>query len=642
MRISLRNACRVNGFFGRTLLRPLSSQSLQAVGHDDSSSVPPMNQPELFTVALVGKPNVGKSTLFNRLCGKRIATVSALPGTTRDRNVGLSNFTGLSLRIIDTGGFDDTGHMNVHILSQLRKAIRQSDVIALILDGKDGVDSTDEYISRWLRKEVGKVDVEKKKDIFVIVNKTEGSHLSDRALATLAESSCLGFGEPLFISASHGEGLAELSTTLMKYLTNKGFPLNGDFTRPHDDPNIVPIQVAIMGRPNVGKSSLVNSILKENRVISGPSSHLTRDAIFVEWFALGRHFRLVDTPGLSHIPKRSLRLSAKNDSKSLRAVQNRSNMNLLQKKAENSLLSKVASSLSARSAFDVLRYSHVVVLTVEGSQGNFSAIDLKLANRCLREGRAMVICANKRDIVALGGLSSRQYELGVRKHCEAFMRDFGEIPIVSTAATTYGITEAYHSKKAEEKMIDKLVNDEEYSYDSIHAPQGTERLLRAIIRTHDAWSKRIPTSALNSWLSDVQINSVAPRKNGKDIRVKFITQTKTRPPGFVLFTNCQIVPVAYSRFLRRKLQNDFKFGGVPIRFTFRKAKGKIAENSLLSRSISRNVCSSGESRPVGKARDNRYLEVQRKLAQVDRRRRSAKLQKMRKRHARNLVRYKRK
>jgi len=618
------------------------------VHHKVEPNVQSLHSENIMTVALIGKPNVGKSTLFNRLCGKKSAIVAAIPGTSRDRNVGFANIAGLPLRVVDTGGYDDRGSVHVHVQHQVSCALRDADMVIFVLDGKAGVTASDERIAAWLRKELGKIETTfpglRKREIVVVANKTEGAHLSDRVLEALSESARLGFGEPIFISASHGEGMAEISHKLMSCAQERGLRLNDE--RPHSPPLHdrvdPPIQVAIMGRPNVGKSSLLNSILKDSRVISGPMTNLTRDAIMVEWFAMNRHFKLVDTAGLTRISSQNLRLSANADSRKMRLIDSYGKikrkvpgLGLVNSDEDPSQSSKVISDLSIHSALNALRYSQVVVLTIEGKQGNFTGIDLKLANKCQKEGRAMVVCANKRDLVGLGGVSARQYELGVRAHCDAYLRDFGEIPIVSTTATSASADDAHGNCSNHISAMQKYFRNSSLSYDSVHQPEGIDRLIRAIVRTHDAWSKRIDTSALNSWLNDLHVNTSPPRINGKETRIKFITQVKARPPSFVLFSNCQNIPAAYSRFIKKRLQKDFNFNGVPLRFSVQKSKGNAAIKTLFTRAKNSRVRSKGESRPLGKARDDKYMEIQRKYAQVERRRRSAKMRKTRGKNSRS-------
>jgi predicted GTPase len=356
---------------------------------------------------------------------------------------------------------------------------------------------------------------------------------------------------------------------------------------------------------------------------------------------MNRHFKLIDTAGLTRTATKSVRLSAKSDHNKMKVIDSYGKikrkipgLGMVNSEEDPSQTSKVISDLSVHSALNALRYSQVVVLTIEGKQGNFTSTDMKLANKCQKEGRAMIICANKRDLVALEGVSARQYELGVRAHCEAFLRDFGEIPIVSTAATCSTMDESFGDDKKYSSAIQNYYENSSISFDSVHCPEGIDRLMRAVVRTHDAWSKRIETATLNNWLNDLHVNTAPPRINGKETRIKFITQVKARPPSFILFSNCQTVPAAYSRFIRKRLQKDFNFNGVPLRFTIKKSKGKVADKSLFSRSKNNSVRSAGESRPVGKARDNRYLEIQRKFTQVERRRRSAKMRKTRKQNSR--------
>lgn len=356
---------------------------------------------------------------------------------------------------------------------------------------------------------------------------------------------------------------------------------------------------------------------------------------------MNRHFKLIDTAGLTRVSTKNLRISAKVDSNKMKLIDSYGKIKksipgigMVDSEDDPSQTSNVISDLSIHSALNALRYSQVVVLTIEGAQGNFTSTDLKLANKCHKEGRAMVVCANKRDLVASQGVSARQYELGVRAHCESYLRDFGEIPIVSTAATCNSLDSIVEDKNAYTTAMQNYYADGSLHYDSVHHPEGIDRLMRAVVRTHDAWSKRIKTSDLNSWLNDLHVNTSPPRINGKESRIKYITQVKSRPPSFILFSNCQTVPAAYSRFIRKRLQKDFNFGGVPLRFVVQKSKGKTANMSIFSRSKNSRVRSGGESRPVGKARDNKYMEIQRKYAQVERRRRSARMRKTRSKNSR--------
>lgn len=218
-----------------------------------------------------------------------------------------------------------------------------------------------------------------------------------------------------------------------------------------------------------------------------------------------------------------------------------------------------------------------MLLVVESDQGQFSKLDLQLARKCLEEGRALVIAANKTDEVMLkAGISSTEYAEGVRKHCSQFMREFGEVPIVATTA------------------IDR---------------QGTSRLLEAVLRTHDAWSRRINTWVLNRWLKDALVVSPLKRAGGKLMHIKYVTQVGSRPPTFVLFTNMEELPGAVERFLRSKMQSDFKLFGVPLRFVVRKSVGKEVDGNLFNKGKrSSRGRGRGEGRPLDKeGRHNPYL-----------------------------------
>ena len=347
---------------------------------------------------------------------------------------------------------------------------------------KNGITSIDERIAKWVRKEIGKIESASscKKKIILAANKTEGTFLSDRVLDVVSESSRLGLGEPLLMSVSHGEGMAELLERLQKCAESKGISdielINPSSVVRRDNP----IQVCIMGRPNVGKSSILNAILKERRVMTGKRFslkkrivltlnvigsmlNLTRDSILVEWFWNDRFFRLVDTAGVTRPPTKNMKLSAKYDAKKLQHYDNPSK-NVLNSYVEKDLTqySRVVADLSTHSAFNAMRYSHVVILTVEGSQGNFTGADLMIARKCYKEGRGLLVCANKRDLVAAEGVSARQYEIGVRAHCRNTLREFGEVPIVSTSAT-----KCFQEDSSAEYQLAKGGE-----YDELHHPEG--------------------------------------------------------------------------------------------------------------------------------------------------------------------------
>ena len=301
----------------------------------------------LPTVAIVGRPNVGKSTLFNRLVGKRLALVDDQPGVTRDRREGDANLLGLEFRVFDTAGFEDEDAETLpgRMRQQTEAAVREADAALFLIDGREGVTSLDEEIARWLRAETTPV--------IVVANKAESRVGQEGAY----EAYRLGLGDPIAISAEHGEGVADLFEALRPHVEHERFEA------PDEEEAAHPLKIAIVGRPNAGKSTLVNRMLGEDRMITGPEAGITRDSISLEWEWDGRPVRLVDTAGLR---KRS----------------------------------KVDDKLERLSAADTRRaidYAEVVVLLLDATRG-LEAQDLRIASQTIEEGRALIIALNKWDV----------------------------------------------------------------------------------------------------------------------------------------------------------------------------------------------------------------------------------------------------
>src|SRR5688572_26487732 len=299
-------------------------------------------------VAIVGRPNVGKSTLFNRLVGKKLALVDDRPGVTRDRREGEASLLGLEFKVIDTAGYEDEDPATLpgRMRAQTEAAVRDADVALFLIDAREGVTPLDEEIGRWLRVE--------DTPVIVAANKAEGRG----GEAGRMEAFALGLGEPLAISAEHGEGVVDLFEALRPHVEREEEVEEED---PED--NSGPLKLAIVGRPNAGKSTLVNRMLGEERMITGPEAGITRDSISLDWDWNGRAVQLVDTAGL-------------------------------RKRA------KVEDKLEKLSAFDTQRaidYAEVVVLLLDATRG-LESQDLRIADRVLEEGRALVIALNKWDV----------------------------------------------------------------------------------------------------------------------------------------------------------------------------------------------------------------------------------------------------
>jgi GTPase len=452
-----------------------------------------------FTVAIVGRPNVGKSTLFNRLVGKRLALVDNLPGVTRDRREGRARLGDLTFGVIDTAGLEEaapeslTGRMQ----EQTEAAIAGADAVFFLVDARAGTTPTDRAFADLVRRS-GKPTI-------VVANKSEGAAAQAGAL----EAYELGLGEPVAISAEHGEGLADLYAALRAALPDAtALPADGERGDALGEQASVssPIRIAVVGRPNSGKSTLVNRLLGEERLLTGPEAGITRDAIAVDVTWDDRRFRVHDTAGL----RRRARIEEK-----------------LEK-------------LSVADALNAVRFAEVVVLLMD-AQHPFEEQDLRIADLIEREGRALVVAMNKSDLVERrpGAIKA------LREETDHWLPQVKGVPVVAVSGLT-GV--------------------------------GLDRLMRAVVDAHAVWNRRVGTSALNRWLADVVAAHPPPAVSGRRIRLDYVTQPKSRPPSFVLFTSrADAVPDAYRRYLVNSLRESFDLPGTPIRLTLREKKNPYAK-----------------------------------------------------------------
>lgn len=335
-----------------------------------------------FTVAIVGRPNVGKSTLFNRLVGQRIALVDDTPGVTRDRREGEGRLAGLRFKVIDTAGLeDDRGPgLEARMRRQTEQALAAADVALFLIDARAGVTPLDAHFAAWLRR--GKTPV------LLVANKSEGK----AGDAGVTEAYSLGLGEPIAISAEHGEGLAELHDALLPFAEAAGAA-----AEEAEAGREKPLQLAIVGRPNVGKSTLANRLLGEERLLTGPEAGITRDAIAVDWSWHGRPVRLVDTAGL----RRKAHVEEK-----------------LEK-------------LSTADTLRVIRFAEVVVLVLDATQG-LEKQDLTIARMVADEGRALVLAASKWDVVEDKAAALRRLEDRVKTS----LTQLEGVPLVPVSGVT--------------------------------------------------------------------------------------------------------------------------------------------------------------------------------------------------------------
>jgi GTP-binding protein len=441
----------------------------------------------LPTVAIVGRPNVGKSTLFNRLVGKKLALVDDRPGVTRDRREGDAHLIGLDFRVIDTAGFEDEDPQSLpgRMRAQTEAAVRDADVALFMIDGRAGIVPLDEEIGRWLRAE--------DTPVVVVVNKAEGRAGVQGALEALA----LGFGDPIQISAEHGEGLADLFEVLLPHLERD----DQDEEEDEEPAEGGPLKLAIVGRPNAGKSTLVNRVLGQDRMITGPEAGITRDSIAIDMEWDGRPIRLIDTAGM------------------------RKRANVVDK----------LEKLSVADALHAVDFAEDVVLLLDATRG-LEAQDLRIADAVLQEGRALVIALNKWDVAE----NPSALFNGVKAALEEGLSQVKGLPVLTVSAAT---------------------------------GKGLDTLLKVAFETREAWSRRVGTGELNRWFEAAIEKNPPPAPGGKRIKPRYITQAKTRPPGFVLFgTRVDLLPESYRRYLVNGIRRDLGFGAVPVRLTLRAPK----------------------------------------------------------------------
>jgi GTPase len=457
-------------------------------------------------VVIAGRPNVGKSTLFNRLVGKRIALVDDTPGVTRDRREGSAQLFDLEFTIVDTAGLEDISDQSLthRMRQQTDAAIAQADMVLFMIDARAGVTPLDKFFARFLRQQ--------NTPVRLIANKAEGL----AAQATAMECYELGFEDPIMISAEHGEGLADLYSALVSVIGHTDeqpqdiVPPTPELLEGEEAPAkpLGPMQLAIVGRPNAGKSTLINRLLGEDRLVTGPEAGITRDSIAVDWEWQGRAVKLIDTAGIR---------------KRARVVE----------KLEK---------LSVADAKRAIDFAEVVILLLDGTLG-LEAQDLRIASMVLEEGRALLIGLNKWDAVEDQGGMFR------------------------------GITAALEEGLAQVKGLSMIPI-------SGHTGKNLDVLLKAAFDLRDLWSTRISTGRLNRWFEAAVERTPPPAPGGKRIKLRYITQTTSRPPTFVIWGNrTDECPVSYQRYLINGLREEIGFKGVPIRIIFRNSKNPYEDES---------------------------------------------------------------
>ena len=458
-----------------------------------------------FTLAIVGRPNVGKSTLFNRLVGRRLALVDDQPGVTRDLREGDAKLFDLRFTVIDTAGLeevtDDSLQGRMRRLTE--RAVDMADVCLFLIDGRTGVTPSDQVFADILRRKSAKV--------IVGVNKAEGAAGDSGAI----EAWSLGLGDPVRMSAEHGEGMDDLYHILRPMgdfyaeRAEADAPLvdvdisedeaegEGD-VESHRPTAQKPLQIAVIGRPNAGKSTLINKIIGEERLLTGPEAGITRDAISVKSVWMGTHTRIFDTAGMRKKARINDKLEKLSVSDGLRAV----------------------------------RFAEVVVVLLDVDIP-FEQQDLRIADFAETEGRAVVIAVNKWDLEV-----DKQDKLtALREMFERLLPQLRGAPMVTVSAKT---------------------------------GKGLDRLHAAIVKAHDVWNRRVSTARLNTWLGAMVEAHPPPAPGGRRIKLRYMTQVKTRPPGFIVMcSNPDGMPESYKRYLVNGLREHFDMPGTPIRLTMR-------------------------------------------------------------------------
>ena len=465
-----------------------------------------------FVLAIVGRPNVGKSTLFNRLVGRRLALVDDQPGVTRDRRFGDAKLGDLRFQIVDTAGFEEgkTGSLEARMRAQTEAAIEEADMVLMLTDARVGILPEDELFARLLRK----ANV----PVLLAANKSE----SKASEAGLHEAYRLGLGDPIALSAEHGHGTDELYTQVRDamaahraadeaaYYAMEEDEEDADFDpeQPFEDDPDKPLRVAILGRPNAGKSTLINYLLGQERLLTGPEAGITRDSISVNWTWESpsapngaRPITLWDTAGV-------------------------------RKKAR---VTEKLEKLSVADGLRAVKFAEIVVLLIDATSP-FDKQDIQLADLVEREGRGLVVAINKWDLK----LDRKEVRQTVNDALLRALPRLRGVPVIMLSAQT---------------------------------GKGVDKLMPAVQKQYEIWNARIGTAKLNRWLGEVIDRHPPPADKGRPVRLRYITQAKSRPPTFVTFSSRgHAVPESYNRYLANSLRETFCLDGVPLRIFVRKGK----------------------------------------------------------------------
>ncbi|MCB1475202.1 MAG: ribosome biogenesis GTPase Der [Rhodobiaceae bacterium] len=448
-------------------------------------------------IAIVGRPNVGKSTLFNRLVGRKLALVDDRPGVTRDRREGEATIGDLDLLVIDTAGFEEAtdDSLEARMRRQTEMAITEADISLFVIDARAGVTPLDRAFASLLRKSGSPV--------LVVANKAEGN----AAEAGIYEAYEFGLGDPIPMSAEHNEGIPDLYRALIDFAGAREAEAEIAEAEDADERPAGPLRIAVIGQPNAGKSTLINRIVGADRLLTGPEAGITRDSITLEWSWHGRELRLIDTAGM----RRKARV---------------------QDKLER---------LSVADTLNSIRFAEVVILLMDATMP-FEKQDLQLADLIAREGRALVIGLSKWDLVD----DPSQAMQALRERAERLLPQVSGVQLIPVSGLT---------------------------------GRGLDKLMKAVFEADDIWNTRVRTAKLNDWFGEWVDQHAPPAVSGRRIKLRYITQSKARPPTFILFGNqLDALPDSYKRYIVNGLRQTFDLAGTPIRLYLRQGDNPYAKD----------------------------------------------------------------
>lgn len=438
----------------------------------------------MIRLAIIGRPNVGKSTLYNRLVGRKSAIVYDEPGVTRDRQEEPGKIADLHFMVMDTAGLEQKAMTDLgdRMSKQTLKALDTADILLFMVDAH-GITAEDHHFASLLRG--------MKKPLFLLANKAEGK----KGAASVYDAYSLGLGDPIALSAEHGIGMDELYDAIKPH-----FPEDVE-DEDDEDPTLRPLSLAIVGRPNAGKSTLINRLLNEDRLLTGPEAGITRDAVSLEWVYQGQKIKLIDTAGL-------------------------------RKKAR---IGTDLEDMSVKDTLQAIQYAEAVVVVIDATCP-FEKQDLQIARHVAEEGRFLVIVANKWDKIENKQAALKE----LRADLEHTLSQVRGVALVTLSALT---------------------------------ADNFDPLMQAVLKANKRWNTRIKTAVLNEWLTEMLEKHSLPLIKGRRLKVKYMTQIKTRPPTFSLFISQDVdFPVSYERYLMHGLRDSFDLHGIPIRFSYKKGR----------------------------------------------------------------------